>query len=43
MRRASQRDTQIYEEFEKTMDKKACCHHIVMSDFNAITEVRNID
>ena len=33
----------LYEELEKAMDKKACSHHIVMGDYNAIIGVRNIN
>ena len=33
----------FYEELEKTMDKKACSHHIVMGDLHARTGVRNIN
>ena len=31
----------FYEELEKAIDRKACSHHIVMSDFNAKIGVRN--
>ena len=31
----------FYEELEKAIDKKACSHYIVMSDFNAKIGVRN--
>ena len=31
----------FYEKLEKTVDKKACSHHIVMDDLNAKIEVRN--
>ena len=32
-----------YEELEKAIDKKACCHQIVMGDFSAKTGVRNVN
>ena len=33
----------FYKEMSKAMDNKACSHHILMGDFNAKIEVRNIN